>query len=160
MPVTTLTQTPGGEDFTSPSFRNQWLNFTLYFLQFKYRTKKDPEKSKFCAFLLSERDRLKKNDKPIGGNQRSTQFLANGKYFKTDFIQVDKQDLLRMMYDYPEIKGYSYRESELRGTYRSKETNTDNKLDGVNPAPSGIKHFFRGLYEADCLQFLVKAGII
>lgn len=145
-----------GSTIISPSFRNQWLNFSLYFVQFKYLTKRDLSRSKFCSFLLGLRERLRRNDNPIGGRVRSNQFLANGNYFKTDFITVDKGDILQMLTDYPEVKGYTYAPKELNGSYKSKDTFTNNNISNN----SLVKTFYRGLGDADCLQFLVKMNII
>lgn len=153
MPIT-IKQT--GTTIESPSFRNQWLNFSLYFVQFKYLSKRDLAKSKFCSFLLGLRERLRRNDNPLGGRAISNQFLVNGKYFKTDFIIVDKNDILKMIADYPEIKGYSYGPSELKGSYKSKDTYTNNNIPNIN----NVKTFYRGLGDADCLQFLVRMNII
>ena len=151
-----ITSTQSGTTITSPSFRNQWLNFSLYFVQFKYLSKRDLARSKFCSFLLGLKERLRRNDNPLGGRARSNQFLVNGKYFKTDFVTVDKTDVLKMIADYPEIKGYSYAPTALQGTYKSKDSYTNNNI----PNNSLVKTFYRGLGDADCLQFLVRMNII
>lgn len=148
--------TKNGPTVVSPSFRNQWLNFSLYFIQFKYLTKRNISKSKYCAFILNLRERLRKNDNPIGGREKSNQYLINGKYFKTDFITVDKRDILKMITEYPEVKGYTYAPAHLYGDYKSKDINTNNNMPNNNL----VKTFYRGLGSSDCLHFLVKSNII
>jgi hypothetical protein len=153
MPIT-VKQT--GPTIESPSFRNQWLNFSLYFIQFKYLSKRDLARSKYCSFLLNLRERLRRNDNPLGGRARSNQFLVNGEYFKTDFITVNKEDMLQMIADYPQVKGYSYAPATLKGVYKSKDSYTNNNMQGSG----AVKTFYRGLGNADCLQFLVRMNII
>jgi hypothetical protein len=62
------------------AIKNQWINFTLYFPNFMFKTKRNPTRNKFCDWIipLNGYDRLKSNSQPIGGKQKDTQFLGSG----------------------------------------------------------------------------------
>jgi hypothetical protein len=80
--------------FHAYSIKDQWLNFSLYFTNFMYKTKNKAFRNKVCRFITNKY-RIKSNDNPIGGKQKDTLFLANGDYTKTTFIEVDKNDFIK-----------------------------------------------------------------
>jgi len=139
------------------SFKNQWLNFSLYMPQFMYKTKRKPRKNDVCAFLIADKEhRLKGNDQSIGGGQVDTIFLANGNNYKTAFIHVDKRDLVNMYERLGNKHGFSSRDlPTLFGANYKSEYNAINNRD-----QNGIFYFFRGLLNADCLRFLRDKNII
>lgn len=152
-----LTKTITEPDVVAASFRNQWLNFTLYLPQFMYKTKRKASKNDVCTFMVDDKqNRLKGNSQPIGGGLTNTQFLANGANYKTEFIQVDKRDLVNM-YERVGLKhGYSSESlPTVYGTEYRHDSDTNNNRD-----KNGIFYFFRGLLEADCLRFLREKNII
>lgn len=143
----------GQFDIRAFSFRNQWMNFCLFLPQFMYKTKNNPNKSDVCGFLMPDRQiRLKGNNKPIGADQKDIIWLANGDNFKTDFIKVDKRDLVSMYTRFPDKHGLTSIETgPLNGTYKK---NFDSKT-----IPNNITYFFRGL-QSDCLKFLRLKNVV
>lgn len=122
-----------------------------------YVTKNNPNKNRVCGFIVPDKTmRLKGNDQPIGGGVQSTQFLANGNNYQTAFVQVDKRDLVNI---YERIGGaHGFTSAGLPavyGTTYKAEYAANNNLDAL-----GIRYFFRGLLQADCLRFLREKNII
>lgn len=155
--ISLLKKTTEEENIISGSFKNQWINFGLYLPQFMYKTKRKARKNDVCTFIVADKtNRLKGNTQPIGGVATNTQFLANGDNYKTDFIQVDKRDLVNMYELLATKHGFTSDElPALFGTDYKAEYSTSNNKD-----KPGIYYFFRGLLQADCLRFLREKNII
>jgi hypothetical protein len=75
------------------AIKNQWLNFSIYFTNFIYKTKNNPSNNNVCEWITLK-DRLKDNNNPIGAKEINNKFLVNGSVTNTDFIEVNKQDLI------------------------------------------------------------------
>ncbi len=154
---TQLTVNLSRRDVRTNSFRNQWMNFCLYLPQFMYVTKNNPNKNRVCGFLVPDKAiRLKGNDQPIGGGAYDTAFLANGNNYQTAFIRVDKRDLVNVYERVGDAHGFT---SEALPTvydaeYKSEYSGTNNQ------ETQGLRYFFRGLLQADCLRFLREKNII
>ena len=104
--------------------------------------------------------RLKGNDQPLGGDQKDTINLANGDNFQTDFIHVDKRDIVNILVNVGNRKGFRSTifpaEAPLFSAYRHQ----NNSGQGRQPENASWIYFFKGLFEADCFQFLRKKNII
>lgn len=147
----------GRPDVRTNSFRNQWMNLCLYLPQFMYVTKNNPKRNRVCGFIVPDKTiRLKGNDQPIGADQISTQFLANGNNFKTSFIHVDKADLVNMYNQVGAKHGFTSANLSIVDASKYKSVYQDNN----NRDAMGILYFFRGLLHADCLRFLRDKNII
>lgn len=96
----TQSQTVDNEIISSKnaSFRNRWLNFGLYFYQFMYRTTVNNNINRFkvCGFLV-HRSNIIDNQISLGGSITNTKFMLEHSNIPTDFIKVDKDDLIKFM---------------------------------------------------------------
>jgi hypothetical protein len=114
---------------------NTWLNFTLYFPQFLYRTKRNPDRNKVCDHFTFK-ERLKDNDKPLGGGFVNTKFLADGEKYKTDFIEVDKEDIVEIFKNTEDIN---------KTLYFNNQNITGYNLKGIYKQTGNMVYFFKGL---------------
>jgi hypothetical protein len=163
------------------SIKNQWINMSLYFINFMYTTKKPFLKTKvgsvvanryfrygvylytFYPFILSGPggwfflattvgpniaqvelliefaqfygsdyqddtqvcknitliNRLKDDSNKLGGSERNTKWLANGDYIKTNFIKLDKTDIVWFF-------------EKLDSGFRLDKTVPTDRLNGAN----------------------------
>jgi hypothetical protein len=203
------------------AIKNQWINMSLYFINFMYNTRKNfilekittlyaatlslttsPIIFYYIAYkelnnaikypnelLINEsvcsyitlKDRLKDNNNPIGGLQTNNKWLANGKYIKTDFIKMNKTDIINIY----EIKEYGFALNKndkkqdgtqlLNGyilykrnsnTLSDSGSNTTNQERQNNITSSNIwndddlVYFLKATNNNDIIKFLVDAGII
>jgi hypothetical protein len=119
----------------SNGISNAWLNFTLYFPQFLYRTKRKDRRNRVCDhFTFGER--LKDNDRPLGGGFVNTKFLANGENYKTDFIEVDKEDIVEI---------FKNTEDTNKLLYFNNRNITGYNLKGNYKQTNNMIYFFKGL---------------
>lgn len=141
-------------DIKSKSFRNEWLNFTLYFVQFMYKTKKRNFRNKVCLDIITK-DRLKANSQPLGSNQQNTVFLAKGTYYPTTFFKVNKKDLLTMENFYG------------RGTNNITQKRAKSSIFGGGQVPpligdypnnnsSNISYFYKGIFNSNIVSTIFR----
>lgn len=144
-------------------FKNEWLNFTLYFVQFGYRTKRNRSRNRVCSYIIKRKeDHLKDNNEPIAKNNNGTMFtntvfLANGEYFKTDFIKVNKEDLLTI-FNGSIIINQNDRTISSKDIANSFVTNTliGNTYKKINP---NTFYFMLGLFR-NCVNVLIRQRLL
>ncbi len=151
------------------AIKNQWINFTLYFPNFMYKTKRNPTRSKYCPWIIPSNgyDRLKSNTKPIGGGQIDTQFLGNGNTYQTDFIEINKDDFVNIFYNELitsnnisyEQYGMRISKDRLKGTYKRDTTGENTNQETNNNEPNQY-YFLKGIFNNNILQFLVNSKVI
>jgi hypothetical protein len=158
------------------AIKNQWINFTLYFPNFMFKTKRNPARNKFCDWIIpkDEYNRLKSNSQPIGGKQKDTQFLGRGEHYQTDFVEIDKDDFVNLFYtelftfnNIPYLQyGMRIDKSRLKGTYKrditggnaSPVSNINQEINNGNDPTQ--YYFLKGVMNNDILQYLVDSKII
>jgi hypothetical protein len=151
------------------AIKNQWINFTLYFPNFMFKTKRNPARNKYCDWIIPANayDRLKANLLPIGGKQKNTQFLGDGEHYQTDFVEIDKDDFVNIFYtelftlnNIPYLQyGMRIDKSRLKGTYKRSNT-ADNTNQETGDNDSTQYYFLKGVMNNDILQYLVDSKII
>jgi hypothetical protein len=147
------------------AIKNQWINFTLYFPNFMYKTKRNIARSKYCDWVIPSNayDRLKSNSQPIGGKQKDTQFLGSGEIYQTDFIEINKDDFVDIFYteSYNNYLQYGMRLdiSRLKGTYKRSNTTENTNQESNNNEPSQY-YFLKGIFNNNILQYLINSKIV
>jgi hypothetical protein len=160
------------------SIKNQWMNLSLYFINFMYKTKNKDYRNRVCSdgtfnFWIVNKYHLRGNDNPIGGIEKDNQFLAVGDKIKTCFIEIDKTDLVNF-YRRPEL-GFAVNKEDLigRGYARAEnldssssvnKTNQERLNDDINSPvynDTGRKYYFlKGTNNNDILEYLKNSKII
>ena len=151
------------------AIKNQWINFSLYFPNFMYKTKRNLSNSKYCEWILpiNGYSRLKTNLQPIGGKQKDTQFLGHGENYQTDFIEINKDDFVNVFY--PEIfrlnnvdylqYGMRLDVSNLKGTYKRVNTGFNTNQE-TNDNEISQYYFLKGILNNNILQYLIDSKVI
>ena len=207
------------------AIKNQWLNMSLYFINFMYNTKKpfkdtavgkilkskafrysvyvlralpsltfppallfnlaqayaaekisdyvglwgNVSDGKYVCGYITTPDRLKDNNELLGGKQRSTKWLANGDYIKTNFIKLDKTDIVSFFER--EDVGFSIEKSQLnspnnymRHIYNSGNiTNQEREDNNTNSSVynnNNIIYFLKGLDYNDVIIYALSTNSI
>lgn len=146
--------------------KNQWINFSLYFPNFLYKTKRNLNNSKICTHIIpsNSKYRLKGNNAPIGGNQRDNNFLGRGDTYQTDFIEVDKVDLVDFFYD-PKINnnsqlGLRITNTPLNGTTYKRAVTSFNTNQEISDNDLSQYYFFKGILTNDIMKYLFNSNVI
>lgn len=149
------------------AIKNQWINFSLYFVNFMYKTKRNPDRSKVCAWILPNKDRLKSNQNPIGGSETDNQFLGHGDHYRTDFIEIDKDDLVNVFFtnsknyngdDYLQY-GMRLDKTQLKGVYKRDNTSFNTNQE-TNNNDSSQYYFLKGVFNNEIIRYLIESKII
>jgi len=150
-----------------PAFKNQWMNFSIYFENFKYNTTGaffDPGAR--VSFFITTTERLKDNERDIGAKQTNTKWLAGGTYIQTNFILVDKTDLLKFYeqkYNGITQLGFRIPKSELTGNYLRQEKPASSTAQYFNQDNDDEYYFLIGTLSTsnnNVLQYLIDSKII
>lgn len=137
------------------SFKEQWMNFGLYFTQFGYMTKKKNSKSRVCGELI-EVDDLFDNGNPLGGGEVNTKFFARGDFHQTDFIEVNKEDFIKIIDISKNKSGFTMESNLLKGSSYKKLIESS---DLYKNSKSNSYYFFTGLFD-NIVRILLKLNIL
>ncbi len=137
---------------TSNIFINNWLNGFLFFYQVAHKRKKGKRNDVRCGVFLSERgddangnQRTRDNSSPLGGSATSNRYILNNQYFQTNFVKIDKDELIDVLI--PTVR---------RGFIVN---NPSSEMMRNSSTTKG--YFYKGLYEAsNSLTQLIKKDII
>jgi len=177
-------------DFTFPGlpvtitynyFGSNWLNLSIYFTQLGYTNSSVSKIKKVRTpdfFHPQGENDATKNDyfvldnaMPIAAGQVNTKWFARSDLHWTDIIEVPFDDIKNMNdYEYkgftknviPTLQGNEYR----NGSYTPSGWSAPCPYDGgkVDGDPSNGNdneiYFYKGLGDADCIQYLFELGII
>lgn len=190
-----LKQKRNNDNFVSLPIKNQWLNFSLFFVEFAYNTTNTDWFEAVDTHIMKY-NRLRGNqygleDAPLGGaipmgtpNDNNAPnsiqglqnaFLANGEAIKTNFIKVNKEDLIKfnnIIINNEKQYGFRLPKSELKGDYlrfdNSNYNGQGNYLSNGNNTPTfisqdngdnvGERYFLIGInrlnYDTTCIEYL------
>ena len=206
------------------AIKNQWINMSLYFINFMYNTKtpfkdttvgkilkskafrysfyvlralpslafpptllfnlaqsyfietaangtysilwgNDLNNDKYVCKYITTPDRLKDNNELLGGKQRNTKWLANGDYIKTNFIKLDKTDIVSFFEK--DDTGFSIEKSQLNSpdNYMRHTSNSNNitnqERDPNNSSVNNnnnIIYFLKGLDYNDVIIYTLSTN--
>ena len=153
------------------TIKSQWINFSLYFVNFMYKTTRNVQFSRVCSWIIPQKERLKGGDsiKPIGANQNDIYFLGNGYNYQTDFIEIDKEDLLNIFFNesYTHTNGLTYLQygmridkSRLKGTTYKRSNTAFNTNQETNDNDPTQYYFLKGVFSNDIIQYLINSKVI
>jgi hypothetical protein len=211
------------------SVKNQWINMSLYFINFMYNTKKkfgdttfgkifniyvkvsstilytvtvgtpfiifssltnqeisidylalynnlylrDDNENKSVCSHITKSNRLKDNNDLLGGNQRNSKWLASGQDIKTDFIKLDKNDIILFFENFDNgfsiykdgLNSYSNykRETNSISSPSINITNQERQNDDLNTTVynnDNIYYFLKATNNNDIIKYLITTKII
>ncbi len=145
-------------------FGANWLNFTAYLPQvskFEGTAKiRDMHANTEFTANPKEPDYVEGNDQLIAGVYTNTQYFARSDINKTAFIEVPKEDILKI-YNYDK-KGFT--SDDISGHNIDLHWDNYKKEGYVDGNASGTEdhnyYFYRGVGEADCIDFIVNLGLV
>lgn len=148
------------------AFGSQWLNFCLHFIQQGWVSRSGDQRKTNDTWTAnpSSFHFVNTNQQKIASFINNTRAYARSDRNQTAFIEVPKQDILNIWNDIPNEKGFRDNEifSGLIGNYKNGSINgLGGKIDGIPTNPvDDRKYFYRGFDSADCIEFIIRLGIV
>lgn len=143
----------GGDETLSnrPVFGAEWLNFCLYFPQiYNYTSGVFDVTRLLSSDFGSGTDMTIRNPYRVVGFRTDTSYFLRSDYHKSTFIEVPIADLVSIIQNVPNKKGFTSADPGFSGA----------PLTGNYPGNGSTKYFFKGLKEADVIAFLQENGVI
>jgi hypothetical protein len=142
------------------AMKNQWINFSIFFTNFKYNTSNFP----YVDFYIVPQLRLKDDVLDIGGGQKNSKWIANGTYLKTNFVKINKEDLINTFYEYKIDNiiqlGFRIPKAKLNGEYL-RENNQGVAIMNQDLGDAiGEYYFLKGANDNDVIKYLIDSNII
>jgi hypothetical protein len=141
----------GGDETLNnrPVFGAEWLNFCLYFPQiYNYTSGVFDTTRLLSSDFGSATDMTIKNPYRVVGFRTDLSYFLRSDIHRSTFIEVPPADLVNIIQTVPDQKGFT-----------SQQLTTP-PLTGTYPGTTGTKYFFKGLKEANIIEFLQQNGII
>lgn len=133
------------------TFAAEWLNFCIYFPQIYNYTSGSFDVTRLLTNDYNDHTNMTiSNTYLVVGTRRDTSYFLRSDLSHTDFVEVPLTDLVNIVQNAPNIKGFKTTDAIF-------QTNT---LTGSYKGVGSVKYFYRGIYTADCIKFLLDNGII
>lgn len=153
-------------------FGAAWLNFAIYLPQIGYLTKNRGEVRDYRSNTSITQDYKSDhfyldNEQIIAANQVNTKWFARSDLHYTDFIDIDKSDIINIVNNVT-LKGGKLNEVIEKINENSIYFNGNSPCPenggyvGANPNNSKDEniYFFRGLKGSDCLKLVYDLGLV
>lgn len=162
-------------------FGGNWMNFSIHLPQGGYVTAGDVNRLRDLQTNTNFTNRpksfhfLKDNTQEIVGGDFNTKNIARSDLHWTDFIYTPKEDLIKILNDFPTRRGFKDNELNnflsFNGKYKyggdgvPNDSGTPLGGAGKKDAKPGESidpryYFYRGVDTADCIQYLRALDII
>lgn len=149
-----------------PAFGAQWLNFCLHLGQQGYVKRDEGERrtNYYWTQVHTRSHFTEKNNQLVAAYVTDTSGYYRNDWHQTTFVEVPKQDILNIWEQIPNKKGF--KDNEVAGltvtNYKNGSVNgSGGKVGGVPSGdPDPRKYFYRGFDTADCIEFLIRLGIV
>jgi len=158
----------GGEFFGS-----NWINFCVHFHQNSYlvgsggpSTLRNHRSNTHFTINYTSDHFFTDNTQKIVDDVINTKFFARSDLHYTAFVEVPKEDIILILNEIGNQKGFNDSDISVNliGNYYNGQSIVPQGGGRLNGNPSNSVdqryYFYRGLNEADCIQFLIESGII
>lgn len=160
---------------TNKAFGANWLNFCLYFPQSGILREFSAysefggagTNTHFTPFVQNPHFHVD-NEDPIAADKKNTKWFARSDLHYTDFIRVEKSDIIKIIDEIGDQKGFTKEDIPsviLDGDYRNGESPCPQYggKEGGDPYSNEKDtdfYFYRGYGESDCFEFIQSLGLV
>jgi hypothetical protein len=154
-------------------FGSQWINMCLFQIQFAATDRRRDNRIRVAGFLLEDsRDSkmffIRDNTQNLGGGRFNSKGFISARYHYFDFIDVKREDIIIMSElskkiirrDIDGLIGNDYKYTNNGTVLANIATGSlggnlvGRDLNGSSP------YIYKGLYEADCINYLISLNLI
>ncbi len=158
---------------TDKYFGSQWINMCLFQIQFAATDRRRSNRVRVAGFLLEDpRDPkmffIRDNTQNLGGGRLNSKGFISARYHYFDFINVKREDIIKMSTinkkiirpDVDGLNGNDYKYTNNGTVLATIPTGSlggnlvGRDLNGNSP------YIYKGLYESDCINYLITLNLI
>jgi len=154
-------------------FGSQWINMCLFQIQFAATDRRTDNRVRTAGFLLEDsRDSrmffIRDNTQNLGGGRFNSKGFISARYHYFDFINVKREDIIKMStlskkIIRPDVDGLNINDYKYTSNGTVLATIPTGSLGGnlVGRDLNGSSpYIYKGLYEADCINYLISLNLI
>jgi hypothetical protein len=158
---------------TDKYFGSQWINMCLFQIQFAATDRRTDNRVRTAGFLLEDsRDSrmffIRDNTQNLGGGRFNSKGFISARYHYFDFINVKREDIIKMStlskkIIRPDVDGLNINDYKYTSNGTVLATIPTGSLGGnlVGRDLNGSSpYIYKGLYEADCINYLISLNLI
>jgi hypothetical protein len=155
-------------------FGSQWLNMTLFQIQFGATDRQRTPRTRVARFLLDDHDRstmhfINDNTQNLGGGRFNSKGFLTAKYHYFDFVNVKRDDIAKMI----TLNKKTFRSItdglNSQSTYKYASNGSTLKIEASNLGGNIIGRDFTtqqgafiytGLFQSDCIKFINELNLV
>jgi hypothetical protein len=172
-----------GTDFPSNSVQNvdnrffgsQWLNMTLFQIQFGATDRQRTPRTRVARFLLEDHSNssmyfINDNTQNLGGGRFNSKGFLTARYHYFDFVNIKRDDIIKMTTEvnkkiYRSITDNlnpqsNYKYASNGSVLKIEASNLGGNIIGRDFTTQSGAFIFKGLFQGDCIKFINDLNLI
>lgn len=156
-------------------FGSQWLNMTLFQIQFAASDRKRNNRIRVSRFLLEEFDRsnmffINDNTQNLGGGKFNSKGFLTAQYHYFDFVNIKRDDIINMASQenkkiFRSITDNlnpqsTYKYASDKTTVKVLESNLGGNIIGRDLTTQSGAFIYKGLFQSDSIKFIKDLNLI
>jgi hypothetical protein len=156
-------------------FGSQWLNMTLFQIQFAATDRKRTPRTRVARFLLEEHDQsnmyfINDNTQNLGGGRLNSKGFLTAQYHYFDFVNIKRDDIVKMASNETK-KIYrantdnlnsesTYKYATNNSIIKILDSNLGGDIIGRDLTTQSGAFIYKGLFQSDCIKFIKDLNLI
>jgi hypothetical protein len=156
-------------------FGSQWLNMTLFQIQFAASDRKRNGRIRVSRFLLEDFDRsnmyfINDNTQNLGGGRFNSKGFLTAKYHYFDFVNIKRDDIIKMSTN-PTKKIYrsitdglnsesNYKYGTNGSMLKIEQSNLGGNIVARDFTTQQGAFIYKGLFQSNCIEFVKNLNLI
>lgn len=156
-------------------FGSQWLNMTLFQIQFGASDRSRTPRTRVSRFLLDDHDRssmhfINDNTQNLGGGKFNSKGFLTAKYHYFDFVNIKRDDIIKMS-TLPNVKTFrsitdnlnpssNYKYASNNSILKIEQSNLGGNIVGRDFTTQEGAFIYKGLFQSDCIRYINELNLI
>ena len=155
-------------------FGSQWLNMTLFQIQFAASDRKRTPRTRVSRFLLDDHDNstmhfINDNTQNLGGGRINSKGFLTAKYHYFDFVNVKRDDIIKMGTNKKKIfrsitdslnTDSNYKYATNNSILKIENSNLGGNIVGRDFTTQQGAFIYKGLFQSDCIEYIKNLNLI
>lgn len=156
-------------------FGSQWLNMTLFQIQFAATDRQRTPRTRVSRFLLEDHDNssmhfINDNIQNLGGGKFNSKGFLTARYHYFDFVNIKRSDIVNMASNeskkiYRSITDNlnpqsTYKYSSNNSVLKIEQSNLGGNIVGRDLTTQQGAFIYKGLFQSDCIKFINDLNLV